>query len=156
MPLISFQVRTKCIDITSSDKLWYSPVDHSIPSPYSAGPSLSSHQWFFYFCSVLWGFIRVIHSRMQILVNEEEKERDRRKIRPGKCQFPREMRNLISARAVEYRPAARNELTSWKDIGGKRFLSLSFSRFFFLSLILLKYFLYIFINKDRIRYTQYI
>jgi len=83
MPLISFQVRTKCIDITSSDKLWYSPVDHSIPSPYSAGSSLSSHQWFFYFCSVLWGFIRVIHSRMQILVNEEEKERDRRKIRPG-------------------------------------------------------------------------
>lgn len=54
----------------------------------------------------------MIHSRMQILVNEEKKERDRRKIRLGKCQFSREIRNLISARAVEYRPAARNELTS--------------------------------------------
>lgn len=124
-----FYLSLKLVLFRFSWKIAYSSVNiQTISSRHSAVLSLAA-----IFSARCYEVSSVIHSKMQIFVNEEKKERDRWKIKPGKCQFLRQIWNLISTnRAAEYRPAAREtnlRFISWREVASAEsdfFLSLSF------------------------------
>lgn len=154
MPLISFQVR-----IISFNKPWYSPVDisnHFISVFRSSLIILASVIFLF-----LLGTVRFHQSDTLENANSckwRGKGKRQAKNKTGKVSVSKGDPEFDFSPScwVSTGSEKRTYVSSLEEMSAESgFCLLLFLTFFSLSFILLKYFSYVFINKDWIRYTQH-